>query len=96
MFQIPSQSIPTAPDRARVPVGSITLRGGHFPDDGSAPLADVIAHYDETDAQVSYVVAGEDEHGPWIAGSIRSTITGGDLPAMTGDSGSGGTKGIRC
>jgi len=37
--------------------------------------SDTAAHYEHTGVAVADVAAGEDEHGIWIAGTLRSTVT---------------------
>lgn len=51
-----------------VPVGKLTVGGGHAtPDAGYQAAA---AHYDDTATAVASVFAGEDEHGIWVAGYV--------------------------
>ena len=57
----------------RVPVGQLTLAGGHAPlhaDAGSA-----VAHYDNTNSAVADVNVGEDRYGIWFAGALRPEVT---------------------
>ena len=56
-----------------VPVGHITLTGGHA--DGSLNAAAAIKHYDDTKSAVCDVAAGEDRYGIWVAGSMRPDVT---------------------
>lgn len=56
-----------------VPVGHITMATGHAPAAMSA--APAAAHYDNTGAVVADVAAGEDRHGIWIAGALRSDLS---------------------
>jgi hypothetical protein len=51
-----------------VPVGRITLGGGHA--DTSLGYQAAVAHYDDASTCVAYARAGEDEHGIWLAGSL--------------------------
>lgn len=51
-----------------VPVGKITLGGGHA--DLNLGMVATVEHYDNTTAAVAVVRAGEDEHGVWFAGSL--------------------------
>lgn len=76
-----------AADGTRVPVGAITLRGGHA--GLNASPADAAAHYDNTDAAVAYVACGEDDHGIWIAGCVRPGISDDDRFALRASSLSG-------
>jgi hypothetical protein len=51
-----------------VPVGKLTVGGGHAtPDAGYQAAA---AHYDDVSTAVASVFAGEDEHGIWVAGYV--------------------------
>jgi hypothetical protein len=53
----------------KVPVGQLTLVGGHasmYADAGKA-----VAHYDNTQSAVADVAVGEDKYGIWFAGSLR-------------------------
>lgn len=53
----------------RMAVGQITVGTGHAPLNlGASPAAE---HYDNTGAAVADVAVGNDQHGIWIAGSIR-------------------------
>lgn len=56
-----------------VAVGQITIDTGHAGLSLSARPA--AAHYDDTGTAVADVCAGEDEHGIYIAGAVRSTAT---------------------
>lgn len=56
-----------------VAVGQITVDTGHAGLSLSARPA--AAHYDDTGTAVADVCAGEDEHGIYIAGAVRSTAT---------------------
>jgi hypothetical protein len=58
---------------ADVPVGHVTLGGGHA--DLRADTAAARAHYDDTGTAVADVAAGEDEHGIWVAGALRPDLT---------------------
>jgi hypothetical protein len=56
-----------------VPVGQLTLVGGHAPLSADASAA--VAHYDDTKSAVADVSVGEDKYGIWIAGSLRPEAT---------------------
>lgn len=57
-----------AADGTSIPVGKITLGGGHAdPQLGYIPAAE---HYDNTCAAVAVVNCGEDKHGIWVAGAL--------------------------
>lgn len=56
-------------DGSRVAVGQITVGTGHAPlSYGASPAAE---HYDNTGSAVADVAVGNDQHGIWIAGSVR-------------------------
>jgi hypothetical protein len=57
----------------RVPVGHITLGTGHA--DPHAAAMSAARHYDDTGSCVADVAAGNDRHGIWLAGSLRSGVT---------------------
>lgn len=59
-------------DGSQVNVGQITLVGGHAPLEAS--VAEAVAHYDNPDNAVIDVSAGEDNHGIWVAGSVRPDV----------------------
>jgi hypothetical protein len=60
-------------DLGPVAVGQITMGGGHA--DHRAGFRAAISHYDSTSTAVADVTAGEDDHGIWVAGALRSTLT---------------------
>lgn len=55
-----------------IPVGQLTLAGGHAPLAADAGTA--VAHYDETASAVADVNIGEDRYGIWVAGALRPEI----------------------
>lgn len=55
-----------------VPVGQLTLAGGHAP--LSADASEAVRHYDDTGSAVADLAAGEDRHGIWVAGSLRPDV----------------------
>lgn len=60
----------TAADGKTVAVGQITVHTGHAPLNlGAGPAAE---HYDNTGSAVADVAVGNDAHGIWVAGAIRS------------------------
>lgn len=61
------------PARRLVAVGQITCGTGHAPLTATARAT--LEHYDNTGAAVADVVMGEDEFGPWFAGSLRPGVT---------------------
>ena len=60
-------------DGSRIAVGQISMGGGHAT--ARLGVKPAMAHYDSTSAAVCDVVAGEDEHGIWIAGGVRDGVT---------------------
>lgn len=56
-----------------VPVGQLTLAGGHAPLQADANAA--VKHYDDTASAWADVAAGEDKHGIWVSGAVRPDIT---------------------
>jgi hypothetical protein len=59
-------------DDGEVPVGSITMDTGHAPTSMARQAA--AQHYDHTGAVVADVAVGEDAHGIWVAGALRSDV----------------------
>jgi DNA-binding ferritin-like protein len=57
---------------ADIPVGQLTLAGGHASLYASA--ADAIKHYDDTASAVADVHAGEDRYGIWVSGALRPGV----------------------
>lgn len=64
----------------QIPVGQITLAGGHAP--MTADASEATRHYDETQSAKADVAAGEDQHGIWLAGSMRPGTTEEELRAF--------------
>lgn len=60
-------------DGKRVPVGQLTLAGGHAPLRADAAAA--VAHYDNTASAIADVTMGEDRYGIWYAGALRPEAT---------------------
>lgn len=60
-------------DGQLVPVGQLTLSGGHAPLTADADSA--VAHYDNTDSAFADVNIGEDRNGIWVAGALRPGVT---------------------
>jgi hypothetical protein len=52
-----------------MPVGQLTLAGGHAGLEASA--SEAVRHYDDTASAFADVHAGEDAYGIWVAGSLR-------------------------
>lgn len=60
-------------DKGRLPVGRLTIGGGHA--SGRASMAAAAEHYDNVGASWAYVRAGEDEFGIWVSGQIHPSAT---------------------
>lgn len=76
-----------------VNVGQITMGGGHADIRKNARAA--MAHYDATSTVVADVTAGEDAHGIWVAGHLRSTVTPEESHALRAAALSGDWRQIR-
>jgi hypothetical protein len=63
-----------------VPVGQITLAGGHAPLNADAAMA--VKHYDDTASAFCDVHAGEDAYGIWVAGALRPDVTASQVRAV--------------
>lgn len=69
-------------DQGEIPVGNLTMGIGHAPDKASARAT--IAHYDNVNAVVADVVAGEDEFGIWFSGAMRPNLSDDQIRAFKG------------
>jgi hypothetical protein len=58
----------------RLPVGRVSLGGGHAPTDGRTPQA-TLAHYDDTTTCVADVRAIDGQFGVWVCGAQRPSLT---------------------
>jgi len=74
-------------DGSDVPVGQLTLAGGHA--GLSASAEEAIKHYDDTASAVADVAAGEDRWGIWVAGALRPEVTGSQVRALRASAPSG-------
>jgi len=74
-------------DAGMVPVGNITIGGGHA-SPGLRPKA-ALAHYDSTSTAVCDVAAGEDEYGIWLAGWVRPGTSDEQVAALRASGPSG-------
>lgn len=70
-----------------VPVGQLTLAGGHANLHASA--AQAAKHYDDTASAIADVHAGEDDYGIWVAGSLRPEATESQIRALRASAPSG-------
>lgn len=75
-------------DRGELPVGRLTVGGGHAAPRDSANAA--AAHYDQTGTTWAFVRAGEDDHGIWVSGVVNPNaeyekIVEGSQAPLSGD-----------
>jgi hypothetical protein len=70
-----------------IPVGQLTLAGGHANLHASA--AQAAKHYDDTASAIADVCAGEDEYGIWVCGSLRPDATEMQIRALRASAPSG-------
>ena len=70
-----------------VPVGQLTLAGGHAP--LNADAASAAKHYDDTASAVADIHVGEDQYGIWCAGSIRPDLDEMQIRALRASAPSG-------
>jgi hypothetical protein len=70
-----------------MPVGQLTLAGGHANLNASA--AQAAKHYDDTASAIADVHAGEDDYGIWVAGSLRPEATEAQIRALRASAPSG-------
>jgi hypothetical protein len=82
-----------ADDGTDVPVGQLTLAGGHASLEASAHEA--ARHYDDTASAVSDVHAGEDAYGIWVAGALRPGATPEQIRALRASAPSGDWRPIK-
>lgn len=74
-------------DGSDVPVGQLTLAGGHA--SLSADAAAAAKHYDDTASAFADVHAGEDAYGIWVSGALRPSITPEQVRAIRASAPSG-------
>ena len=82
-----------AQDGLDVPVGQLTLAGGHAPLEASA--SEAVRHYDDTASSVADVHAGEDAFGIWVAGALRPGTTPEQIRALRASAPSGDWRPIK-
>lgn len=70
-----------------VPVGQLTLAGGHAGLELTADAA--VKHYDDTHSAVADVHAGEDAHGIWVAGALRPDVDAAKIRTLRASAPSG-------
>ena len=76
-----------------IPVGQLTLAGGHAPLEASAKSA--AKHYDDTASAFADVHAGEDSFGIWVSGSLRPEVTPHQVRAIRASAPSGDWRPIQ-
>ena len=76
-----------------VPVGQLTLAGGHASLEMSAKEA--VRHYDDTASAFADVHAGEDAYGIWVAGALRPGTTPEQVRAIRASAPSGDWRPIK-
>lgn len=76
-----------------VPVGQLTLAGGHAGLEASAEEA--VRHYDDTASAIADVHAGEDAFGIWVAGSLRPDASPEQIRALRASAPSGDWRPIK-
>lgn len=80
-------------DGTDVPVGQLTLAGGHASLEASAQEA--VRHYDDTASAIADVHAGEDAYGIWVAGALRPGTTAEQIRALRASAPSGDWRPIK-
>lgn len=76
-----------------IPVGQLTLAGGHASLEASA--SEAVKHYDDTASAIADVHAGEDQFGIWVAGSLRPSAAPEQIRALRASAPSGDWRPIR-
>jgi hypothetical protein len=76
-----------------IPVGQLTLAGGHASLEMSAQEA--VRHYDDTASAIADVHAGEDAHGIWVAGALRPGTAPEQIRALRASAPSGDWRPIK-
>ena len=79
-------------DQGDVPVGQLTLGGGHA--DLSLSYRGAAEHYDDVATAVADVTAGEDAHGIWVAGVLRPGVTDDQVAELRAASPSGDWRNV--
>ena len=76
-----------------IPVGQLTLAGGHASLEASA--SEAVRHYDDTASAVADVHAGEDQYGIFVAGALRPGCTPDQIRSLRASAPSGDWRPIR-
>ena len=80
-------------DNTDVPVGQLTLAGGHASLEASA--SEAARHYDDTGSAIADVHAGEDAFGIWVSGALRPGTTPEQVRALRASAPSGDWRPIK-
>ena len=80
-------------DGTDVPVGQLTLAGGHATLEMNAQQA--VRHYDDTASAIADVHAGEDAHGIWVAGALRPGSTPEQIRSLRASAPSGDWRPVK-
>jgi hypothetical protein len=80
-------------DGKDVPVGQLTLAGGHASLEASA--SEAVRHYDDTASAIADVHAGEDAYGIWVAGALRPGTTPEQVRALRASAPSGDWRPVK-
>lgn len=81
-----------ATDAGDIPVGQVTIGGGHA--DLNLSYRGAAEHYDDVSTAVVDVACGEDAHGIWVAGLVRPTATDDDIATLRAASPSGDWRSV--
>jgi len=73
--------------KREVPVGQLTLAGGHAAMNAGA--GEAVKHYDDTNSAIADITCGEDNHGIWISGGLRPGVTDEQVRALRASAPSG-------
>jgi hypothetical protein len=76
-----------------VPVGQLTLAGGHASLEASA--SEAVKHYDDTASAIADVHAGEDQFGIWVSGALRPGTTPEQIRILRASAPSGDWRPVR-
>jgi hypothetical protein len=78
---------------ADVPVGQLTLAGGHASLEASA--SEAVRHYDDTASAIADVHAGEDAYGIYVSGALRPGTTPEQIRSLRASAPSGDWRPIK-
>jgi hypothetical protein len=80
-------------ENSDVPVGQLTLAGGHASLEASA--SEAVRHYDDTASAIADVQAGEDAYGIWVSGALRPGTTPEQIRSLRASAPSGDWRPIK-